>query len=76
MKKFLQKLKEIFNLLFALVMLISVFVYIYTGDYQRANYFLILWIGSLLSDRLDRLKDSIYTVAIPLYKRNLKDGIE
>ncbi|WP_409173835.1 hypothetical protein ACKVMU_05960 [Enterococcus mundtii] len=76
MKKFLQKSKEIFNPLFALVMLISVFVYIYTGDYQRANYFLILWIGSLLSDRLDRLKDSVYAVAIRLYERNKKDGIE
>ncbi|MBE9910023.1 hypothetical protein G8B49_01945 [Enterococcus mundtii] len=76
MKKFLQKSKEIFNQIFAPAMLISVLVYIYTGDYHRANYFLILLIGNLLLDRLDRLKDSIYTVAIPLYKRNLKDGIE
>lgn len=76
MKKFLQKSKEIFDQIFAPAMLISVLAYIYTGDYHRANYFLILLIGNLLLDRLDRLKDSIYTVAIPLYKRNLKDGIE
>lgn len=76
MKKFLQKSKEIFYQIFIPVMMCFVLFFICKGDYFRANYFLILMIGFSLLDRLNHLKDSVDTIAILLYERNKKDGIE
>lgn len=58
------------------VLFILIVICIFTDDYHRANYFILLYLGILISDRLRDLTESVDIVWNRLYKRNQKDGIE
>lgn len=75
-KKAWNKLVKVVNQFFAPTLIVAVIACVLLGRYQQANYFLLLFVGFSISDRLSDLKKSIDLVWYRLYKRNHKDGIE
>lgn len=74
--KFREKAKKMIEKWLVPVLFISIVICILTNDYHRANYFILLYLGVLISDRLRDLTDSVDIIWNRLYKRNKKDGIE
>lgn len=70
------KLVKIVNQYFAPTMIVTVIVYVVLGEYHKANYFLLLFLGFSISEGLSDLKKSVDLVWYRLYMRNHKDGIE
>lgn len=76
----IEKIKSIISKLIKMylvpLLFVSIVVCIFKNDYHRANYFILLYLGILVSDRLGDLTRSVDLVWNRLYKRNKEDGIE
>lgn len=71
-----EKLKRIFANCFVPFLFGAAFVCIIKGDYHRANYFILLYLGILITDSLNEISRNINYVWGRLYKKNQDDGIE
>jgi len=76
MKKFEYEFRKTFDKAFMPFLVIMVLLFLLRENYQTANCVLIILISHMFLERLKEVEKSIYAIAILLYERNKKDGIE